>query len=109
MYSKGNLVVVVCEQVCSVVGGQAGEQGKLAWLVSQRVVAGCVSREASDSFPVGKECLSLCVVCEGRQGPQEGVPLAVVVGGGCCSNDPLHHLIWYFFNYTIPYIIYYTI
>ena len=37
MYSKGNLVVVVCEQVCSVVGGQAGEQGKLAWLVSQRV------------------------------------------------------------------------
>ena len=69
----------------------------------------CVSREASDSFPVGKECLSLCVVCEGRQGPQEGVPLAVVVGGGCFINDPLHHLIWYFFNYTIPYIIYYTI
>jgi len=98
----------VCEQVCSVVGGQAGEQGKLAWLVSQRVVAGCVSREASDSFPVGKECLSLCVVCEWWQGPQEGVPLAVVVGGGCFTIDPLHYQIRYFFNYTIFYIINYT-
>jgi len=108
MYSKGNLVVVCVSKCVVVVGGQAGEQGKLAWLVSQRVVAGCVSREASDSFPVGKECLSLCVVCEWWQGPQEGVPLAVVVGGGCFTIDPLHYQIRYFFNYTILYIINYT-